>query len=72
MKRLLFIPLLALPLLFMSCDSPTGDAEQATLLEPPTISADVTIAGGPGEGDFTSAVKYKWPTCLTLGAGERS
>lgn len=62
MKRLLLLPLLALPLLILSCDSPTGDVE-ATLLEPPTISADVTIASSPDEGIFGTQVLYPFSQC---------
>ena len=46
------LALLALPFLGLACT----DAEQATLLEPPAISADVTIQAAPVVGTFTLTV----------------
>jgi hypothetical protein len=40
--------LLAVPFLALAC----SDAEQATLLEPPTVSADVTIEAAPLGGQY--------------------
>jgi len=46
------LALLAVPFLALACT----DAEQATLLEPPAISADVTIEAQPQVGSFDVAV----------------
>jgi len=55
------LALLAVPFLALACT----DAEQATLLEPPAISADVTISA-PALGVFNEVVRYWWSTCSTL------
>ena len=52
------LALLAVPFLALAC----SDAEQATLLEPPAISADVILAAPVG-GQFEALVKQFWPTC---------
>ena len=46
------LALLATPFLALAC----SDGEQATLLEPPSISADVTAEAQPVVGDFTNTV----------------
>jgi hypothetical protein len=47
------LTLLAVPFLALAC----SEAEQATLLEPPAISADVTIEAAPEIGDFEVEVR---------------
>jgi len=53
------LALLAVPFLALACT----DAEQATLLEPPAISADVTIEAAPVPGQFTVEVRDPGAGC---------
>ena len=53
------LALLAVPFLALAC----SEAEQATLLEPPAISADVTIEAAPVLGTFTLTVFAQTNPC---------
>ena len=56
------LALLAVPFLALACT----DAEQATLLEPPAISADVTTEAAPIDGGISVEVKFPWSGCGTM------
>lgn len=52
---------LALPLLVLAC----SETERATLLEPPTVSADVTIEAAPPTSVVGPSIRYPWNACTT-------
>ena len=59
--RIAVFSLLAVPFLALAC----SDAEHPALLEPQSLSADVTILAAPVGGVFTEQVRYYWPDCVT-------